>query len=333
MDATYQIVKVTWVRIEVRNRAKVRIRVRFEFGFGLGFWAGSLRNQMAGMFRRNPRSGWSGFKQPGPGNLTAHPGYAHVQTDAYICRQTRLWNRLFLFSPNRARPKAERGVYRSSHYSGSQTKGHTQRISTIEMGGNVNRTCFVSQEFHPNGDSTVPLCRIDADVPRHNGGTQHTTDDGVWVRVAIEYLWLTKEKNDQDNWPKAYYGNSFCMEYLHLSVFLVLVEGDVVLAVGDSVFLHPVITFGARFWCSPLCVDSRHPGLILKVHLQPLVFIVCSGHPRAHSRISNAAKLQPGVRGPKIKPSFWWRGNLTVRYSSALHTQRLVAALAWTQGE
>ena len=68
------------------------------------------------------------------------------------------------------------------------TWAYRQQTSTIEMGGNVNRTCFVSQELHPHGDPTLWIGRIDADVPRHNGGTQHTTDDRVSVRVGLEYL-------------------------------------------------------------------------------------------------------------------------------------------------
>ena len=197
------------------------------------------------------------------------------------------------------------------------------------MGGNVNRTCFVSQEFHPHGDLIVPPCRIDADVPRHNGGTQHMTDDGVSVRVGLEYLWIaktTKKKTKQiltshdTHQTEKTETTDFSALYLHSSVLFVWVEGGVVQAVGDCVFIHPVATSGAQVKCSPLCVDCRHRGLIPKVHLQPLVFIVCSGQPRAHSHVG-AAEVKPGVRGPKIFPSCWWGGDLAVRDSSVLHTE------------
>ena len=110
-------------------------------------------------------------------------------------------------------------------------------------------------------------------------------------------------------------------EYLDISVLLVFVESDVVSAVGDRVFLHPLVTDSAP---SPLCVDSRHLGLIPKVHLQPLFAIIIFGHPRGHSRVI-AAEVQPGVRGPKMTFSFWWRGDLAVRDAFVLHTQRLGA--------
>ena len=112
----------------------------------------------------------------------------------------------------------------------------------------------------------------------------------------------------------------FSALHLHSSVLFVWVEGGVVQAVEDFVFLHPVLTPVTQVLCSPLGVDCRHRGLIPKVHLQPLVFIVCSGHPRAHSHVG-AAEVQPGVRGPKIFPSFWWGGDLAVRDSSVLHTE------------
>ena len=200
------------------------------------------------------------------------------------------------------------------------TWAYRQQTSTIEMGGNVNRTCFVSQELHPHGDASIPLCRIDADVPRNNGGTQHVTDDGISVRVGQEFLQEWKQKKTDHSRAGSAKPVEFCLEYLHSSVLFVLVEGDVVLAVGDCVVLHPLVTSGALFWCSPLCVDFRHSGLIPKVHLQPLVGILFSGHPRAHSH-AIAAEVQPGVRGPKIFPSFWWGGDLAVRDSSVLHTE------------
>ena len=204
--------------------------------------------------------------------------------------------------------------------------------SLNEKGRVETYTSSTTPELHPHGDVTAPVCRIDADVPRHNGGTQHTTDDGVSVRVGLEFLQEWKQKKTDHSRAGSGKPVELCLEYLHLSVFLVLVEGDVVLAVGDIVFLHPVITFGARFWCSPLCVDSRHPGLIPKVHLQPLVAILCSGQPRAYSHVG-AVESQPGVRGPKIDLSFRWGGDLTVQYSSALHTQRLGALLGWGRGK
>ena len=94
-------------------------------------------------------------------------------------------------------------------FAGSQTKGLIQQTSKLDMGGKITETCCsASPKLHPHGDATFPICRIDADVPRHNEGTQHVTDDGASVRVGLEYLWLLKEKNDHDNWPKAYYWNS-----------------------------------------------------------------------------------------------------------------------------
>ena len=52
----------------------------------------------------------------------------------------------------------------------------------------VVHTCSASPELHPHGDVAAPLCRIDADVPRHNRGIQHITEDGVVVRVGLEFL-------------------------------------------------------------------------------------------------------------------------------------------------
>ena len=167
-------------------------------------------------------------------------------------------------------------------------------------------TCSASPELHSHGDVAAPLCRIDADVPRHNRGTQPIMDDAVVVRVGLEVLQYNGGRNNQANNSRA--GSrepAFCLDYLHSSVVLVLVEGDVVLAVGDIVFLHPVTMLATMLasGCSPLCVDSRHPGHIPKVHLQPLVEILFPGIPRPALH-SSAADVQPGVRGPVIPQSF-----------------------------
>ena len=60
--------------------------------------------------------------------------------------------------------------------------------SLTETGRLEAHTCSTTPELHPHGDVMAPVCRMDANVPRHNGGTQHVTDDGASVRVGREYL-------------------------------------------------------------------------------------------------------------------------------------------------
>ena len=99
-----------------------------------------------------------------------------------------------------------------------------------------------------------------------------------------------------------------------LSFFLIINKGNSILAVLKVIWGYPLVTY-----ISSLCGYPCHNTVFTKIHLKPLIYIICPCWP-CPCFVSKGLEVQPSLNCGMILIIFWRSSDLSVSYLSVLHT-------------